>query len=114
MALSLVILQSSIGLVQDPLGAYEKILRENSDVTVHPNHYLLGGVREKLMSSYMKRRQKLVQMLQDKDKVESLAASGKVLDVHRYGHWSLTLHKFPFLFSKSMVSLDPSKRHLTV
>ena len=90
MALSLVILQSSIGLVQDPLGAYEKILRENSDVTVHPNHYLLGGVREKLMSSYMKRRQKLVQMLQDKDKVESLAASGKVLDVHRYGHWSLT------------------------
>ena len=94
MALSLVIFQSSIGLVQDPLGAYEKILRENSDVTVHPNHYLLGGVREKLMSSYMKRRQKLVQMLQDKDKVESLAASGKVLDVHRYGHWSLTHFKY--------------------
>ena len=72
--------------MQDPLGAYEKIIRENSEVTVHPNHYLLGGVRENLVSCYLKRRKKLVQMLQDKDKVESLAASGKVLDVHRYGH----------------------------
>ena len=61
----------------------EGILCDNVGKTVHPNHFLMGTTREKLVTCHLRRRQKLVQMLGDPVKSAELAKMGKLDQVHQ-------------------------------
>ena len=60
---------------------YVKILEDNVNKTVHTNHFLMGMVREKLVTCHLRRRQKLVQMIRDDKVLRDLQKSGKYSDV---------------------------------
>ena len=42
-------------------------MENNCGKTVHDNHFLMGGAREKLVQFYLSRRQKLMHLLKQKD-----------------------------------------------
>ena len=58
----------------------EKILQDYVDKKVHPNHFLMGNAREKLISFYAKRRMKLIKLLEDPKRTGDLEKTGKLKD----------------------------------